>query len=185
LRWIEADYPHIVELKSRELQNERPRCRLERVAVDLADPAARDRVLDQAAHGARQVAVLTEGVIPYLTNAQAEALARGLRARQPIRHWILEYQAPQVVRYLLSDRRKKEMGGAPFQFDPGDWFAFFARTGWVKKEVRYLGETSRELGRHSPFPWWVHVLHCITPGPRRRALDRFSGYALMEPGPQA
>src|SRR5258708_7646053 len=35
LRWVEADLPGILEYKARRLEGERPRRRLERVAVDL------------------------------------------------------------------------------------------------------------------------------------------------------
>src|SRR5262249_37739236 len=31
LRWIEADYPHVIDYKETQLQNEKPGCHLERV----------------------------------------------------------------------------------------------------------------------------------------------------------
>jgi methyltransferase (TIGR00027 family) len=37
LRWIEVDYPHVIELKESCLSRDPPRCRLERVRLDLVD----------------------------------------------------------------------------------------------------------------------------------------------------
>ena len=41
LRWVEVDFPQLIDLKERELAGETPRCRLERVKLDLGDAAAR------------------------------------------------------------------------------------------------------------------------------------------------
>src|SRR5882724_9127046 len=44
LRWIEVDLPDIIPYKEEILANEKPRCRLERLALDLADEQARRRL---------------------------------------------------------------------------------------------------------------------------------------------
>ena len=41
LRWIEVDYPDVIDWKAEKLAGDRPRCRLDRVRLDLADVAAR------------------------------------------------------------------------------------------------------------------------------------------------
>ena len=45
LRWIEVDYPHLIEFKERELANEKPQVQLERVKIDLANRARRQEFL--------------------------------------------------------------------------------------------------------------------------------------------
>lgn len=80
LRWVEADLPRILEHKTTLLADERPRCRLERLGVDLTDVAARRAVLDQVATG-RPTLVVCEGVVAYLTDDSAAGLARDLAAR--------------------------------------------------------------------------------------------------------
>jgi O-methyltransferase involved in polyketide biosynthesis len=42
IRWIEVDYPKIVELKERLLSDDKPCCDLERIKLDLADIPARN-----------------------------------------------------------------------------------------------------------------------------------------------
>ena len=41
LRWVEVDYPHVIELKEARLADEEPRCRLDRIKLDLTDRSAR------------------------------------------------------------------------------------------------------------------------------------------------
>jgi methyltransferase (TIGR00027 family) len=64
LLWVEADYPRIIEYKESLLADERPRCHLERVKVDLADAQARRKLLAAVNARARRLLVLTEGGAP-------------------------------------------------------------------------------------------------------------------------
>ena len=68
IRWIEVDYPKIIEFKERLLYEEKPRCDLERIKLDLSDIPARKRLLAEIAGAPRKILVLTEGVVPYLSN---------------------------------------------------------------------------------------------------------------------
>src|SRR5689334_23297687 len=45
LRWIEVDFPGMLDYKSQALSDVQPRCRLERIAADLSDAAQRSKVL--------------------------------------------------------------------------------------------------------------------------------------------
>jgi methyltransferase (TIGR00027 family) len=45
LKWIEVDYPDVIGLKEELLDGEKPRCKLERVGLDLADRISRERFL--------------------------------------------------------------------------------------------------------------------------------------------
>jgi methyltransferase (TIGR00027 family) len=181
LRWFEVDYPHMIEFKEAQLRDEAPRCRLERVGIDLADRGKRRDFLSRVAAGARECAVLTEGVIPYLACDQVASLAEDLRSFDPVRSWIAEYISPQVIRYMSRGKRREQMKNAPFLFDPGDWFGFFEARGFRVDEVRYLGEESMKLGRPIPLPWFAKVLKLIMSRRRRSAIGRFNGYMRLVP----
>ena len=43
--WVEADYPKMIEFKQSRLVGETPKCKLERVSIDLADVSARRQFL--------------------------------------------------------------------------------------------------------------------------------------------
>jgi methyltransferase (TIGR00027 family) len=177
LRWIEVDYPHMIQLKDERLRDEKPRCRLERVGLDLADRPARAKFL--AGLGSERVLVLTEGVIPYLSVEEAASLADDLRGHA--RLWITDYISPWVMRLLQRGRRKRQMKNAPFKFKPDDWFGFFAEHGWKPREIRYYAEESEKLGRPVPKPWWAWLLFLFFLFRGREAARRSSGYVVLEP----
>ena len=49
LRWIEVDLPGLIHFKNEALANEQPVCSVERVALDIAVPNGRERVLARVA----------------------------------------------------------------------------------------------------------------------------------------
>jgi methyltransferase (TIGR00027 family) len=184
LRWVEVDQSEMIEFKERQLEGQRPRCELERHAVNLADGDARRALLARACGHGRRVLVVTEGVIPYLSNGDVADLADELRAQAGVVGWIAEYLSPQILKF-----RKKRMGrvttNAPFLFDPPEWFPFFEAHGWKRKEVRDLFVEGQRLGRPFPAPFILRVVMALTRlRGNRRLQNGFSqsmGYVLFEP----
>jgi methyltransferase (TIGR00027 family) len=182
LRWIEVDFAPTIDFKNAELRDEKPRCQLERRAVDLGDAAARRALLNEVTATARKVLVLTEGVVGYLSNDDVAALADDLRARPHLAWWVLEYVSQQFRRIerILSIRRRRQMANAPLKFRPGDWLAFFAEHGWVAKEIRYLIAESERHRRPPPVPRWIILAVRLLFRGQRGAMRESYGFALME-----
>jgi methyltransferase (TIGR00027 family) len=185
VRFVEVDYPHMIELKEQRLDGAEPRHPVERVKLDLTDRGARRALLDRVASGAKAVLVLTEGVVPYLTNDDAGALADDLRARQAVRFWIVDYFSPRLLRYRRRSQMGRLMRNAPFQFHPEDWFGFFRQHGWVPREERYIPAEAKRLRRVLPVPRLLTVLVglrlVLTTPARRAALRSMVGFVLLEP----
>ncbi len=76
LRWIEVDLPPMLSYKEQVLAGERPACQLERVKMDLGDVETRRALFARVGGAARQVLVITEGLLTYLTAEQVASLAR-------------------------------------------------------------------------------------------------------------
>jgi methyltransferase (TIGR00027 family) len=184
LHWIEVDLPHVVELKEAELAGETPRCRLERVKLDLSDRPARERLFASLSARFREVLVLTEGLIPYLTTDQVGALADDLRAHGSLSSWLVDYFSPQVIQYRKKTPLQKQMENAPFRFEPSDYFGFFREHGWSCREVRYIPDEARRLKRAMPLPLPLKVIlklrALFTPPARRDVFRRYAGYVLLE-----
>ncbi|MGA8437712.1 MAG: class I SAM-dependent methyltransferase [Candidatus Sulfotelmatobacter sp.] len=186
-RWVEADYPHVIEFKEKRLSWEMPHCQLERVKADLANLAERRRFLERINLRAKKILVLTEGVISYLSVEEVGSLADDLKALDRVRYWIADYFSPGVVKFRRRwSGMQRRMRNAPFKFVPKDWFGFFGEHGWHAKEIRYLAEEGDRLQRPIRLPFW---LKCIlkTRGMfaskhRRATFRRFSGYVMLEPG---
>jgi methyltransferase (TIGR00027 family) len=185
LLWIEADYPATVEFKETRLAGHTPHCRLERVKVDLNNPPERENFLSSARARSKKLLVLTEGVIPYLTVEQAASLADDLHALQPVFYWIVDYFAPQIMKYRQR-MSKRKLKNAPFQFHPPDWFGFFAKHGWRCKEIRYLAEEGERLKRPVQLSRFIKLVLAIrrpfVSAEKRAAFRKFAGYVLLERG---
>jgi methyltransferase (TIGR00027 family) len=184
LRWVEVDYPHVIALKEECLAGETPRCRLDRVSLDLVDHDARRKFLADAASGSAKVLVLTEGVTPYLTEIEVAELADDLRRIEAVHYWINDYYSPESHRFA-DKRRARFMRNAPLRFRPQDWFAFFAARGWRAREVRYIAEEGERLGRPIPLPLlfklWVNIATLFASQERRDNMKRFVAYVLLTP----
>jgi methyltransferase (TIGR00027 family) len=183
LRWVEVDYPHVIALKEERLAADEPRCRLDRIKLDLTDRSARRQFLaDMNAH-ATKILVLTEGVAPYLTEADVAELADDLKAVKG-RYWIIDYFSPEAIRFG-EKARARFMRNTPFRFSPKDWFGFFDQHGWRPREVRYVLEEADRLGRRIPLPFllkvWVRVLRPFISRARRARMRQFAAYVLLIP----
>ena len=180
LRWIEVDYPHINELKEKTLKNEKPRCQLTRVNLDLADNEKRKQFLKDEGAKTRKALVITEGVIPYLTPEQVTALSNDLQAESSLQFWITEYFHSAVYRYLKHSVRTKRMQNAPFQFYPDDWFGFFGNLGWEKKDIQFANEIAVQFGRKIPMPWFGRIFMLFASKERLDIMKRMSGHVLWK-----
>jgi methyltransferase (TIGR00027 family) len=188
LLWIEADYPEIIAFKNAQLAGEPARFGVERVALDLADVPARRAFFAELGRRGHRSLILTEGVVPYLTEEHAAELADDLRQLAQAEGWIVDYFSPEA--HSWRDRRWARGGHmreVPFKFRPRDWFAFFDAHGWRSSEVRYLLEEGVRRGRALPLPRMLRLLSALTrslaPAARRGTAQRFMGYVLLEPKP--
>jgi methyltransferase (TIGR00027 family) len=184
LRWIEVDYPPLIDLKEARLASDVPCCRVERVKMDLADLPARRRLLADVDENSKHILVLTEGVVPYLTVEDVGALADDIRRMKAAHGWIVDYFSPRTMRYRRKVTRKYQVN-APFRFEPEDWFRFFEEHGWKPKEKRFLAVEGRRLGR--PVPWppllraGARLIRPLLSRARRESMRDFAGYFLLEP----
>jgi methyltransferase (TIGR00027 family) len=176
LRWIEADFPELIRHKDHTLARETPACALERVALDLSDPSARQALLRRVVDRAGSVLIITEGVIPYLKDEEVARLAEDLRGEPKIRFWIQDYYSARARRHRLSWRKKIK---APFLFRAPDWFAFFARFGFHPAERVNVRQASLQIGRRPP-PVPQLLLYSLMPAKWQEKAAENLGYVLLE-----
>ncbi len=185
LRWVEVDQPALIDFKASQLSSHAPRCLLERHAANLADAGERRALLERVCGPGRRVLVLTEGVVPYLSNDDVAALAKDLRALPASVGWIAEYFSAQVIRQRAK-RMAKATASAPFLFEPDDWFAFFAANGWQPRQIRYLPVEGQRLGRPFPAPPLLRAVLTLARLVGKGGVDspffKTMGYVLYAPG---
>src|SRR5262249_8029137 len=90
LRWIDVDLTDILKYRTDKLAGETPACELETVALDLADEEARRALFARLGAVAKNVLVVSEGLLTYWTEAQVAALADDLHASATFRTWLFD-----------------------------------------------------------------------------------------------
>jgi methyltransferase (TIGR00027 family) len=183
LVWIEADRPEILEPKTDLLAAEKPACKVERIALDLEDDEARRKTLDQVAASHARLVVVTEGLLVYLEERVVAMLSEDLRARTPMRRWVLESVAPEIVkRNMRAWGKVLAQGNAQWKFAPRDGFDFFRRYGWSLTSRHPFFAEARRLGRDSSlrFAWLVRALSALS-GQVRSRLENSVVYGVLEP----
>ncbi|ACY96276.1 class I SAM-dependent methyltransferase [Thermomonospora curvata] len=182
LRWVEADLPGILDHKERVLAGARPRCALTRTRLDLSDPIARRKLLDELEPD-RPTLVVCEGLIAYLTEEDVTGLARDLAERPQLRWWALDMIGPlfvQVAKKIAG--RRMERADATLRFVPAEGAEFFRPLGWEPCDVRSSWVERRRLRREPPL---MRLIWTFSP-PRTREFFRQQGmFVLLRRGEEA
>jgi len=178
LTWIEADLPALIEEKQRLLADQTPACALVREAVDLADSAARAKLLKRAVAGATNALVITEGLVVYLTDETVRALARDLAAEPAIRGWVLDMMSPAMRAMISNGMGGRHPARALVRFAPENGVAFFESLGWRARDVRPILRAAIGFRR---VPLWMRPLALFPdPDPRRLGTARWSAVVRFE-----
>lgn len=157
LEWIEVDHADVLNAKARVLDGETPACAVERVALDLADTAARGAFFASVRGRFHRLLVLTEGLLYYLTGANALQLARDIHGLVPHR-WIFDLNNAYVRDMIASRARGALTGTATMHFAPERGAAVFEPFGWSIRRVESLAKTAGRLGRlRFPLSWLVRL----------------------------
>ncbi len=181
LRWIDVDLPNVIAYKREQLAGEPAACALEYAALDLTDVARRRALFSQVGVAARQVLVVAEGLLVYLTAEQVGELAADLREQAPFRWWLIDLASPRLLRMLEKTWGKRlAAGNAPMKFAPAEGTRFFEPFGWREAEFRSMWEEARRLRRAPWTAWLWNLLARFAPATRREELRRMSGIVLLE-----
>jgi len=179
--WIEVDFPEVIALKNEKLKEKKPNCKLERIGLDLSNQIDREILFDELNRRVGPAIILTEGVIPYLTENSVSSMANDIKDQSNLKLWITEYYSPEVYPRYQSPKYQNLLGESRFQFFPVDWFAFFQNDGWAKKEMKYLYDEAASHNRKIPLPWWASVLRFLFGEERMmKNIRKYSAYIVFE-----
>jgi methyltransferase (TIGR00027 family) len=171
LRWIEVDLPDILDYKERVLAGTGavPRCRLERVRLDLSDETARRALFSRLNADSRNALVVSEGLLIYLSPVQVASLARDLAAQPSFHRWVIDLSSPGLLKMLARQTGQAIVdAGAPFQFGPPEGPDFFPPLGWTPVRVEGLLKAARTQRR---LPLFLRLMAAL-PQPKKRNPDR-------------
>lgn len=166
LHWIEVDFPRLLAYKTEVLRDERPRCALERIPLDLADVPARRALFARVGANRRRVVVVTEGFLVYLTRDAVASLSADLSHQQEFRTWIVDLTSPSLLRMIQKHTAPLIDAKTPLQFAPEEGPAFFEGYGWRVHRVESTLKTAARI-RRLPSLWMRLVAAFSSPDPKR------------------
>jgi methyltransferase (TIGR00027 family) len=158
LQWIEVDLPGMIDYKEEILNQEKPRCALERVRLDLSDVSGRRALFQRLGRNARKVLVLTEGLLVYLTRDEVSALGRDLAAQSSFRDWAIDLCSPGLLKMLQKNLGALSEAGSPLKFGPEEGPEFFAQSGWKPVEVYSMLKTAARIKR---LPFFLRLMSLL------------------------
>jgi len=148
LQWVELDLPEILAYKEARLCAEKPRCVLERIAVDLSNVGERREVFASLAPRGKRAVVLTEGLLIYLAAEEVAGLARDLAAVPCFERWIFDIHSPRLLKMMQKNTGKAlDEAGVPFRFAPAEGPRFFGPHGWDTIQTQGLLRVATRFGR--------------------------------------
>jgi len=179
LHWVEVDVPEMIDHKEAILASETPRCRLERVRLDLSSLEERRRFFDRVDALGEPAFVITEGLLIYLAEEAVTALAYDLHERPNLRWWLVDFASPDLLK-MLEKRWGASLQAAKFKFAPAEGLKFFTKRGWDVAEERFPGDEARRLKREMPFAWLFRLWSFFMSAQEREKYRRFSTFAVLE-----
>jgi methyltransferase (TIGR00027 family) len=153
LLWIEADLEGIIQYKAKTLANEVPRCRLNRIQVNLSDVTERSNFFKTFSQLGRTV-VLTEGLLLYLNPGDVRALSDDLLSHSNVKGWMMDITTKKSFAAMQDADPSYRMQGTDkqvhFKFLPDEGIHYFEPLGWRIHEYQSYFEFGQKINRNMP-----------------------------------
>lgn len=157
LRWIEVDFEDILNYKAEVLAGDSPKCRVERIATDLNDPAQRAAMF--AAVPETPSLMITEGLLPYLPEPTVRGIASEAASNSGVRYWLSDVASTAFANAIQMDSFQQVQNMRAADHLEGDkLFEVIKENGWTGLARRsYLtdiwvfgGERLQQMMRNRP-----------------------------------
>jgi len=176
LQWVEVDFPEVIAYKEDILRDEKPKCELERFAVDLSNESDRRRLFDDLDMRKRRTAVVSEGLLIYFAPEEVITLAKDLFDRKNFGSWIIDLASQGQLRLMQQTTGKTlSEAGAAFKFGPAEGPNFFGPAGWNTQDVQGLLKTAAMLKRAPK-----ELLSLLPEPANRYGMYPWTGVCLLE-----
>lgn len=148
LQWIEVDFPEILSYKEEILRDDKPKCRLERIGLDLTDVQGRRRLFTDLSQRGGKIVTMSEGLLIYLAPEEVASLAQDIALGANFESWIIDLASPGQLKLMQRSTGKQlSEANAAFKFGPPEGARFFEPYGWEPQDVQGFLKTAAELGR--------------------------------------
>ena len=148
LQWVEVDLPEIIAYKQEVLANEKPKCRLERVSLDLSDgPARRKLFADLNGRASKSRGRERRSSDLFHSRGSGFSCPRSCGDFH-FRSWVIDLASPGQLRLMQRSTGKQlSEAGAAFKFGPAEGANFFKPHGWEPSDVQGMLKTAAQFKR--------------------------------------
>jgi len=149
--WVDIDLPEMITYMQTMMADEKATCIHDYVALDLSNRELRIKLFHELGSRGKKILVVAEGLVGYLDELEAGALAYDLSHVRSFRHWVIDIMSPGILPLI-----QEEMGSlldeakAPLRFAPNEGEDFFPLFGWKSVESKSKLKTAGTLNRLSP-----------------------------------
>jgi methyltransferase (TIGR00027 family) len=157
LKWIEVDLPDITDYKEQKLEADTPKCRLERVRLDLRNSTERQHLFARLNDECTRALIISEGLLVYLHEAEVADLATDLAEQPHFAEWVIDLSNPALLKMMKQRFNALDNAGASMKFAPADGPDHFTRFGWRPTETHSALHTAAKLKR-LPFLYRLFAL---------------------------
>jgi methyltransferase (TIGR00027 family) len=181
LRWVDVDFPVMIDYKTDVMKNDHTACKYEAVATDLTDDAARTALFNRLGASAQRALVISEGLLIYLTPEQVTTLASALHAQEAFKWWVIDIAHPQLMKMMNRMWGKSvQNGNAPFLFAPEEGTDYFLQSGWREAEFRGNMDEAERLNRQMSGAWFWKLFSIFYSKKTKEVFRKFAGTVLLE-----
>lgn len=180
-RWVDVDLPDILNYKTETLRDEKPRCEYEAVTADITDEAVRRQLFARVGASGKNVLVVTEGLLIYLSREEVTELATDLAHQPTFCWWLIDLASPRLLKYMTrSWGNAADAGNATFKFAPPEGTDFYRPLGWREVEFRTAMDEAKRLDREMKGMSIFRLMMRLYPKKTREEFRRMSGFVLLE-----
>jgi len=147
LKWVEVDLPDMTDYKEKALLNDTPKCKLERVSLDLLDTEARRELFTRLNGECTRALIISEGLLVYLAEEDVAGLATDLAAQPNFREWVIDLANPPLLKMMKKTYDTLDKADTSLKFGPAEGPDFFKQFGWTPTETHSALHTAAKLQR--------------------------------------
>lgn len=151
LSWVDVDLPEMITFMQTMMVNEKPKCELERIALDLSEREARLELFSKLGSRDKKTLIIAEGLMGYLDEDEAGSLAYDLSHEKSFQRWVMDIMSPGILPMIQGEMGSLlDQAKAPLKFAPEEGEDFFRLFKWIPVESRSKLKMAAKLNRLTP-----------------------------------
>lgn len=177
LQWVEVDLAEILDYKEKILEDETPKCQLERVRLDLSDTAARRKLFQTLGNRGQKAIIISEGLLAYLSEEEVSTLAEDLAQLDSFQRWVFDIGSPGLMEMVRKNTHNQfDDTVARLKFAPANGPDFFYSHGWKLLKVLSILKTAARINR---LTFFMRLVSLLPENPVNAGSRPWSGVCLM------